>query len=105
MIDVSLAFVRKVLDQYLVASFGQEGGMVILNSLINSDGHVPEKNKNKIVITLVNIVGGLVIGVVESFAGFYLPDGFKDTAPYIVVLAMLMLKPNGLFGEKLRKKV
>ncbi|MDQ7956351.1 MAG: branched-chain amino acid ABC transporter permease [Rhodocyclaceae bacterium] len=51
------------------------------------------------------IVGGLVIGVVESFAGFYLPDGFKDTAPYIVVLAMLMLKPNGLFGEKLRKKV
>ncbi|WP_399685927.1 branched-chain amino acid ABC transporter permease [Xenophilus sp.] len=51
------------------------------------------------------IVGGLIIGVVESLAGFYLPDGFKDTAPYIVVLAMLMLKPNGLFGEKLRKKV
>lgn len=51
------------------------------------------------------IVGGLVIGVVESFAGFYLPDGFKDTAPYIVVLVMLMVKPNGLFGEKLRKKV
>ncbi|MBS0342817.1 MAG: branched-chain amino acid ABC transporter permease [Proteobacteria bacterium] len=51
------------------------------------------------------IVGGLVIGVVESLAGFYLPDGFKDTAPYIVVLIMLMVKPNGLFGEKLRKKV
>jgi branched-chain amino acid transport system permease protein len=51
------------------------------------------------------IVGGLVIGIVESFAGFYLPDGFKDTAPYIVVLVMLMVKPNGLFGEKLRKKV
>ena len=51
------------------------------------------------------IVGGLIIGVVESFAGFYLPDGFKDTAPYIVVLLMLMIKPNGLFGEKLRKKV
>ena len=51
------------------------------------------------------IVGGLVIGLVESFAGFYLPDGFKDTAAYIVVLIMLMVKPNGLFGEKLRKKV
>ena len=51
------------------------------------------------------IVGGLVIGVVESLAGFYLPDGFKDTAPYIVVLVMLMVKPNGLFGEKLSKKV
>jgi len=51
------------------------------------------------------IVGGLVIGVVESLSGFYLPDGFKDTAAYVVVLVMLMVKPNGLFGEKLRKKV
>ncbi len=51
------------------------------------------------------IVGGLIIGIVESFSGFYLPDGFKDTAAYIVVLIMLVVKPNGLFGEKLRKKV
>jgi len=51
------------------------------------------------------IVGGLLIGIVESLSGFYLPDGFKDTAAYIVVLLMLMVKPNGLFGEKLRKKV
>jgi branched-chain amino acid transport system permease protein len=51
------------------------------------------------------IVGGLIIGVVESLAGFYLPDGIKDVAAYVVVLLMLMLKPNGLLGEKLRKKV
>ncbi len=51
------------------------------------------------------IVGGLVIGIVESISGFYLPEGFKDIAPYIVVLIMLVLKPNGLFGEQLRKKV
>jgi branched-chain amino acid transport system permease protein len=51
------------------------------------------------------IVGGLVIVVVEALSGFYLPEGFKDIAPYIVVLLMLVLKPNGLFGEKLRKKV
>lgn len=51
------------------------------------------------------IVGGLVIGIVESLSGFYLPDGFKDTAAYIVVLIMLVVKPNGLFGEKLSKKV
>jgi branched-chain amino acid transport system permease protein len=51
------------------------------------------------------IVGGLVIGLVESFAGFYLPEGVKDIAAYIVVLLVLMVKPSGLFGEKLRKKV
>jgi branched-chain amino acid transport system permease protein len=51
------------------------------------------------------IVGGLVIGIVEALAGFYLPEGFKDVAAYVVVLVMLVLKPNGLFGETLRKKV
>ncbi len=51
------------------------------------------------------IVGGLVIGIVESLSGFYLPEGFKDIAAYVVVLIMLMVRPNGLFGERLRKKV
>ncbi|MDB5914919.1 MAG: inner-rane translocator [Ramlibacter sp.] len=51
------------------------------------------------------IVGGLIIGTVESLSGFYLPEGFKDIAAYIVVLVMLVVMPNGLFGEKLRKKV
>ena len=51
------------------------------------------------------LVGGLVIGIVESLSGFYLPEGFKDVAPYVVVLIMLVVRPNGLFGEKLRKKV
>jgi branched-chain amino acid transport system permease protein len=51
------------------------------------------------------LVGGLIIGIVETLAGFYLPEGFKDIAAYIVVLIMLAVKPNGLFGENLRKKV
>ena len=51
------------------------------------------------------IVGGLVIGLVEAFAGYYLPEGFKDIAAYVVVLVMLVVKPNGLFGGNLRKKV
>jgi branched-chain amino acid transport system permease protein len=51
------------------------------------------------------IVGGLIIGIVESLSGFFLPEGFKDIAAYVVVLIMLMVMPNGLFGEKLRKKV
>ena len=51
------------------------------------------------------IVGGLIIGVVEAFAGRYLPEGFKDVAAYVVVLAVLMLKPSGIFGETAKKKV
>ena len=51
------------------------------------------------------IVGGLIIGVVEALSGFYLPEGFKDIAAYIVVLVMLLLMPTGIFGETARKKV
>ena len=51
------------------------------------------------------IVGGLIIGIVEAIAGFYLPEGFKDIAAYVVVLLMLVIKPNGLFGGSTRKKV
>ena len=51
------------------------------------------------------IVGGLIIGVVEALAGFYLPEGFKDIAAYVVVLIMLVVRPTGLFGETARKRV
>lgn len=51
------------------------------------------------------LVGGLTVGLVESLAGFYLPEGFKDIAAYVVVLLMLAFKPSGLFGENTRKKV
>ena len=51
------------------------------------------------------IVGGVIIGIVESMSGFFLPEGFKDVAAYVVVLLMLAIKPNGLFGENLAKKV
>ena len=52
-----------------------------------------------------SIVGGLIIGVVEAFAGYYLPEGFKDVAAYVAVLIVLMVRPSGIFGETARKKV
>jgi branched-chain amino acid transport system permease protein len=51
------------------------------------------------------IVGGLIIGLVEAFAGRYMPEGFKDVAAYVVVLAVLLVRPSGIFGETARKKV
>ena len=43
------------------------------------------------------VVGGLIIGVVEALAGFYLPEGFKDIAAYVVVLVVLLFMPSGHF--------
>ncbi len=51
------------------------------------------------------IIGALIIGLVEAFAGRYLPDGWSDVAAYVVLLIVLVVKPTGLFGEQLTKKV
>jgi branched-chain amino acid transport system permease protein len=51
------------------------------------------------------VVGGIVIGIVESLSGFYLPEGFKDVAAYVVLLAVLLWRPRGLFGGIGVKKV
>jgi branched-chain amino acid transport system permease protein len=51
------------------------------------------------------LAGGITIGIVESLSGFYLPEGFKDVAAYIVLLAVLLWRPQGLFGQLTLKKV
>ena len=51
------------------------------------------------------LVGGSIIGVVESLAGVYLPEGFKDIAAYVLLLVVLVVKPTGIFGETANKKV
>ena len=51
------------------------------------------------------VLGGILIGLTELFSGVYLAEGFKDTAAYIVLLAVLVVRPQGLFGSVGRKKV
>jgi branched-chain amino acid transport system permease protein len=51
------------------------------------------------------LVGGLTIGLIELFSGAYLPQGFKDVAAYVVLLVVLAVRPQGMFGSVGRKKV
>ena len=51
------------------------------------------------------LLGGLIIGLVEELSGLYLPEGFKSVAAYIVLLVVLMVRPQGLFGVSLRERV
>ncbi len=51
------------------------------------------------------LVGGLTIGLIELFSGTYLPQGFKDVAAYVVLLVVLAVRPQGMFGSVGRKKV
>jgi branched-chain amino acid transport system permease protein len=51
------------------------------------------------------IFGGLAIGLIEQFAGVYLPEIVKPIAAYLVLLAVLILYPHGLFGGRHGRRV
>ena len=44
------------------------------------------------------IIGGIIIGLLETFTGGYLSPSLRDVVPYIVLVVILMVKPYGLFG-------
>jgi branched-chain amino acid transport system permease protein len=46
------------------------------------------------------IIGGIIIGLLETFTGGYLSPSLRDVVPYIVLVFILLVKPYGLFGLK-----
>lgn len=44
------------------------------------------------------IIGGIVIGLLETFTGGYISTSLRDVIPYIALVAILLVKPYGLFG-------
>jgi branched-chain amino acid transport system permease protein len=51
------------------------------------------------------VLGGLVIGIVEELSGLYLPEGFKSVAAYVILLLVLMIRPQGMLGVSLKARV
>jgi branched-chain amino acid transport system permease protein len=51
------------------------------------------------------LIGGITIGIIELFAGAFLPQGVKDVAAYVVLLVVLAVRPQGMLGTVGRKKV
>jgi branched-chain amino acid transport system permease protein len=47
-------------------------------------------------------VGGLIIGIVESFSGFFLSPVLKEVAYFLVFIMILVLRPSGLLGKVMR---
>jgi branched-chain amino acid transport system permease protein len=45
------------------------------------------------------IVGGIIIGLLETFTGGYISGSLGEVIPYIVLVIILMIKPYGLFGS------
>jgi branched-chain amino acid transport system permease protein len=50
------------------------------------------------------IVGGLILGVIESVSVAFLPSGWKDSVALVVLIVVLMVKPSGLFGGRQERR-
>jgi branched-chain amino acid transport system permease protein len=51
------------------------------------------------------IVGGLILGVAESLAGGYITVAFKNTLAFVVIIGVLLIRPEGLLGEEFIERV
>jgi branched-chain amino acid transport system permease protein len=51
------------------------------------------------------VVGGMVLGLLENLAPLYLPSSIRYSVPFIVLIAILVVRPAGLLGRVERRKV
>jgi branched-chain amino acid transport system permease protein len=55
------------------------------------------------------VIGGLIVGIVENLAAGYLDPyvggGTKDFAPYVLMILVLMIRPEGIFGRRRIERV
>ncbi len=51
------------------------------------------------------IVGGLAVGLIETYAGVLVGSAFKNLVPFVLLMLLLTLRPQGLFGVADAKRV
>ena len=50
------------------------------------------------------IIGGLTLGIVETFGAAYISVPYKDAFAFLLLLLFLLVRPEGIFGEKIAEK-
>ncbi len=51
------------------------------------------------------ILGGVIIGLLETYTGGYIGQGLNQVLPFIVLIIILMVRPYGLFGQEIIERV
>jgi len=100
----------------LAASLGAIGGMLLadISFLHTNMGFIGLRAFPAVVLGGMEsipgaLLGGLIIGLIESLAGVYLDPilggGTHQVLAFVILLVVLMLRPTGLFGATLEKRV
>lgn len=51
------------------------------------------------------VIGGLIMGIFENLVGFYVTTTLQDVSAFFVIIAVLLLRPRGIFGTKSAERV
>ncbi|MGH7041616.1 MAG: branched-chain amino acid ABC transporter permease, partial [Acetobacteraceae bacterium] len=46
------------------------------------------------------MIGGLAVGVIEMLVGGYVSTSFQQISPFVVIIAVLLIRPHGLLGRR-----
>jgi branched-chain amino acid transport system permease protein len=48
------------------------------------------------------VLGGFIVGIASGLSLMVLPSGYTPAMPFLLILAVLLIRPQGLFGEDVR---
>ena len=51
------------------------------------------------------MLGGILLGIIETFSKAYLSTQFSDAIVFLVLIVILLVKPAGLLGKQIQEKV
>ncbi len=51
------------------------------------------------------VAGGLALGIAEAMSAGYISSAYKDAVAFVIILAVLMFRPGGLFGQRRTERV
>lgn len=49
------------------------------------------------------VAGGFTIGIIETYAAFYISSGYKEAIIFLILLLLLFFRPNGILTKSIRK--
>jgi branched-chain amino acid transport system permease protein len=109
-------------ERYFALAWAMTGvvsalGGIIWGSLLGVDVHLALVGFKVFPVVILGgldsipgaIIGGLIVGLVENVAAGYIDPyvggGTKDFAPYVLMIAALMIRPYGIFGKRIIERV
>ena len=99
---------------YVIAAFLAAVAGVLMGPIYSVVYHMGATMGNKAMIAAVMggfgtlpgaMLGGAVLGIAETLCGVYISATYKDVISFILLIAVLMLRPQGLLGKKSIMKV